>query len=273
MNRPKRLAPIWVRAKATGPVRRFNDYPGLNHMPAFSPRAVDALRDFLEPNGELLPFKTPLGEYSAYNLLTTVDALNVRRSKIDRLEIWQYEFHPNRLRGLTIFCIPQRRGDVYVTEEFVRRASSYGLEGMHFQRVWPMPAGKVWWRIARNEAIKHKRTGIKGARDPKAQSLIIELALSSTTARETPRDARAIKKIMDQLDAILVDPESALPAIGHVEGYDKSKPGKLRLILSCPDSNALAKTLEPFLAKLKWPHGFTVQKKRKDFRTMQDLFD
>jgi hypothetical protein len=38
-------------------------------------------------------------------------------------------------------------------------------------------------------------------------------------------------------------------------------------------ASRLANKLQPFLATLKCPHGFTAQKKRTDFRTMQDVFD
>src|SRR5437899_2637605 len=50
------LARIWKPLKVIGRVRPFNDYPCISLMiPAFSERAVASLRDFLEPNGELLP--------------------------------------------------------------------------------------------------------------------------------------------------------------------------------------------------------------------------
>ena len=140
-------------------------------------------------------------------------------------------------------------------------------------KVWPFPPGVSWWQVAKEERARRKQSATGHERDPRSHSFVIKLSLSSATATETPKDARAIKKIMDQLEALLVDPESELPAVGNVEGYDRNKPGRLRLILSCPDSNALAKKLQPFLAKLKWPYGFTTQKKRTDFRTWQDVFD
>lgn len=55
---PKRLKATWPGPKVVGNVRRFNDCPGVNLTSlAFSQRAVDMLRDILEPNGELLPLR------------------------------------------------------------------------------------------------------------------------------------------------------------------------------------------------------------------------
>src|SRR2546427_8710208 len=73
--KPRALLATWKPVKVQGRVRKFNDYPALGVVPAFSDRAVNALRDFLEPNGELLPLDSDLGTYFAYNLLTTVDVL------------------------------------------------------------------------------------------------------------------------------------------------------------------------------------------------------
>src|SRR5258707_1021726 len=71
------LAPIWTPQPVIGRVRSFNDYPCVDLIiPAFSRRAVDALRDFIEPNGELLPLVSPVGEYFAYNTTTVADILD-----------------------------------------------------------------------------------------------------------------------------------------------------------------------------------------------------
>lgn len=67
---PISLAHFWQPYVALGPVQPYNDYPTISRIPAFSERAVNVLRDFLEPNGELLPVQTNAGTYYAYNILT-----------------------------------------------------------------------------------------------------------------------------------------------------------------------------------------------------------
>src|SRR5579871_5028587 len=66
--RVKRVAPTWVPPKVDGRVRSFHDYPCVNlSEPAYSPRAIEVLREFLEPNGEILPILTRHGTYYAFN--------------------------------------------------------------------------------------------------------------------------------------------------------------------------------------------------------------
>jgi hypothetical protein len=50
--KPVSLRETWPTPEVEGNVRKFNDYPCINlSRPAFSQRAVDMLRDVLEPNG------------------------------------------------------------------------------------------------------------------------------------------------------------------------------------------------------------------------------
>ena len=51
---PRSLLTNWSAPAVEGRVEPFNDYPCINLThPVFSSRAVEALRDLLEPNGEL----------------------------------------------------------------------------------------------------------------------------------------------------------------------------------------------------------------------------
>ena len=69
---------------AAGNVRRFNDYPCINLVyPAFSERAVDLLRDLLEPNGELLPVRHSVGQYYFFNCTRVVDCADLPNSKVN----------------------------------------------------------------------------------------------------------------------------------------------------------------------------------------------
>lgn len=75
------LSSLWTPQEVQGRVNSFNDFPCIMmDIPAFSARAVRALKDYLEPNGELLPLVSDIGEYYAYNTRTIVDALDPVKS-------------------------------------------------------------------------------------------------------------------------------------------------------------------------------------------------
>ena len=82
---PPKLASFWKPQPVEGPQNPFNDYPCLELIiPVFSKRAVDALGTMLTENGELLPLKSKMGEYLAYNCLTKIAALDLKRSIVER---------------------------------------------------------------------------------------------------------------------------------------------------------------------------------------------
>lgn len=146
----KPLSPIWSPQPVIGQVQPHNDYPCVNlQIPAFSRRAVDALRDFLEPNGELLPLVSSVGEYYAYNIMTVVDILDHDRSDIIwyegdhdiALRIRRYECNPEKLTGLSIFRLVEKPAYTFVHQVFVDRVRQHGLQGFDFTRLWPIPSG------------------------------------------------------------------------------------------------------------------------------------
>jgi hypothetical protein len=139
------LAPIWTPQPVEGRVKPHNDFPCVNlTIPAFSRRAVEALRDFLEPNGELLPLVSPLGEYYAYNITTVADVLDHERSEIEwfnerhvsALHISRYECIPEKLAGLSIFRLVEMCSSTFVHQVFVDRVKRHGLQGFDFTRLW-----------------------------------------------------------------------------------------------------------------------------------------
>jgi hypothetical protein len=124
--------------------RPASDFPWTS-FPTFSKRAVEALRDLLEPNGEILPLICEFGDYYAFNTTTVVDALDEEHSELKRfkdggiMRILRYEFYPEKLQGLSIFKLSQLPGGDYVTDTFVQRVQEAGLVGFDFseaQRVW-----------------------------------------------------------------------------------------------------------------------------------------
>jgi hypothetical protein len=125
----------------------------------FSRKAVDALYDILEANGEILPliFEGKENEYFAYNVLTISNAVDEEKSEIHRRQdgsfsyVKRYEFDPTQVAGLTIFKawlnksprIPNSHTcesvEVFVTDPFVKRVKEAGLFGFDFRLKWSGP--------------------------------------------------------------------------------------------------------------------------------------
>jgi hypothetical protein len=119
-----------------------SDYPPLGTTPAFSQRAVDRLRDVLEENGELLPLALKGEPYYVYNVTRSIDALDEDRSDLVRfssgriMEVRRLELRPDELCGVSIFRLPQVRGQIYARESFMKRVADSGLTGFAFREVW-----------------------------------------------------------------------------------------------------------------------------------------
>lgn len=121
-----------------------SDYPEIGVMPVFSCRAVEALREVLNDNGKLLPlvFEGKTNAYYAWKPTRIADVLNEAESEVKRfksgkvMNVISYEFEPEKIDGLTIFKIPQQRGRLYVTDEFIQRVEEAGLTGFSFKLLW-----------------------------------------------------------------------------------------------------------------------------------------
>jgi hypothetical protein len=121
-----------------------SDFPSLlPGVPVFSLRAVNVLKEMLTGNGELLPLSCNEGEYHAFNVTTSIDALDESNSKVERFEssgrimqINKYMFFADRLRDATIFRIPQNRAKIFVTDVFRNVVIDNGLIGFEFVNLW-----------------------------------------------------------------------------------------------------------------------------------------
>lgn len=168
------FAHLWKPTRVVGNVQPWNDFPTIGfNVPAFSRRAVDALRDLLEPNGEILPLVSDVGEYYAYNVTTIADVLDVERSDITwgldyKYASWisRHEFHADRLEGLSIFRLQQKTTFYYVTDVFVDRIREHRLNGFDVEKLWPLPPGESWWENwkRRQAARQRKATAIRRQR-------------------------------------------------------------------------------------------------------------
>jgi hypothetical protein len=253
------LSKIWKPLVVEGRVRSFNDFPCLDLMtPAFSRRAVDVLRDFLEPNGELLPLVHPAGEYYAYNCLKIVEVIDREKTKArwynddPRMtsHVTFFSLIPERLKGLSIFRMRQMSMRCFVTTPFVERAIAAGLNGFHFMKVWPFPEGVDYW----DEDKKSRRAASlvrteSGAKDIKAESMILQLPLAGL--KLSKEEKLRIAAIEDEIDALLFTPTLETPYCGSLEGKKTSK-GVTKIYLSCPNSQQLFQKLADWLNTLKW---------------------
>jgi hypothetical protein len=113
-------------------------------VPVFSRKAVTAMSDLLEANGELLPIMISGEEFFLFNVTRIIDSVDVSRSKIfwsdDETEVLDIDVHvffPERLEDAVIFKIPQLpTWEIYVTDTFVDRVKSARLKGFWFPLIW-----------------------------------------------------------------------------------------------------------------------------------------
>jgi hypothetical protein len=121
------------------------DFPGLStHIPVFNLKAVKALADLLEGNGELLPTTCDDGEdYFLFNVTRVIDALNEANCAMKRftdgklMYIVRHSFFPDRVAGVKVFKLPQiPLMDVFVTDDFVKSVRTAKLKGFEFRPVW-----------------------------------------------------------------------------------------------------------------------------------------
>ena len=239
-RRASDLGRVWKPIRVSGRVRRENDYPCMNLIvPVFSAKAVEALRDLLEPHGELLPLESPAGEYHAYHATTLLHALDRDASEVTWFDdapssgdiraicVDTYVFHPDALGSAPIFRIPEDAATLLVTDEFRCRAESAGLRGLVFRPLWSDGA-----------EAEAPPSEAGAAANPMAQSVHLYL--------ESGADSSAnVDAVLDRLDQLLVR-EMDQPHTGNVEGHERVG-GAVRVVLSCPEAKRLAEVLARWL--------------------------
>ena len=138
--------PIAVRRVRADERQAFkpSDFPWLgSHALIMRRSAVDALRDILDANGEVLPLSTDDGvELSVLNA-RIVDALDEANSSLMKfpgtnriMRIKKVAFVPSKIEGVDLFRLPHRASSTYVSERFVERVKAAGLRGLVFNRSW-----------------------------------------------------------------------------------------------------------------------------------------
>lgn len=104
---------------------------------------MDALRDILAVNSELLPLSTDDGVELYVLNARSIDALDEANSLLMRfpgtnriMHIQRVAFVASRIEGVDVFRLPHRASSTYVSERFVERVMATGLRGLVFNEVW-----------------------------------------------------------------------------------------------------------------------------------------
>ena len=120
-----------------------SDFPTFSTpLLVFSKRAIEVLKNLLEPNGEILPLICDEDELYAFNLTNIIDALDheisdiirFRDGRIMRIENIIFKGNmKNEIENHPIFKLPETRlGDPFVNEEFKKRVEQENLVGFEF---------------------------------------------------------------------------------------------------------------------------------------------
>lgn len=246
-----KLSSSWKPQTVKGPASGFNDYPCLEmSIPVFSTRAVDGLTPILQLNGELLPLKTDIGSYWAFNLETKLDALDLKKSEISRTgpkktAVWAsyFSFKPSKLKSATIFRVRELPSFILVTDLFRERVERAGLNGFVFNEVWPLPEGTNWRLEAAARSKKNKSRRLAG------ESLILRFRLK--LLRPNPKEKEFAKRIEKQLRDLLEVKSLNDKFYGSVE-CTEIVDGEFRVFCVCPSTDELAAYLSDWLSHDLW---------------------
>lgn len=265
---PKRLSDQWRCPDLIGDCSVYNDYPTLDFsIPAFSVRATECLREFLEPNGELLPATANGVTYYVYNCRKVVEIVDHSKtigafrqpyspkkgvlstaSSIAYLSIL-----PEKLVGLSIFKLREfPNGSVYVTSQFCERVFECGLNGFDFVKAWPLP--KEVDRLSEHMRLLKQTRRNKGINTTEIssltnESLLVEFGLP--TSNSLVDAEKAIKDFERDVRQLLenIGPHDRYG--GRLEN-SLSRSGITTLYFSCPSSRILLRRIEPGLTALRW---------------------
>lgn len=248
------LSSKWKPLAVEGRVAEFNDYPGLDMvLPAFSKRAIDVLRDLLEPNGEILPLSSRTKtKFFFYNVLKIADVLNRSKSVCDfwcrptttATNIKYFQFHEKKIQELSIFRIPEFPRSTMVTNLFVDRVAANELKGFEFTKIWPLPKD-VNWRMQRKATMK-KRERLK------KETLVIRFPFEGRAI-----ERRKINRLENIIDEILLNVINSGRYKGVYEGSDEVD-NEFRMYLSCPNARKLLDEIREELRAVSWHSEITV---------------
>jgi hypothetical protein len=224
----------------------------------------------LEPNGELLPLVTSVGEYFLFNCTTVADIIDRDRSKLAYLnphtilDIDHLQLHEDRLAELSIFQMKWYPGRCFVTDAVARRIREAELNGFEFVKLWPLPEGISYGMYHKRPECRDELSAQPAAeeRPIKGNSVVLRLALEQEKPSEKERSR--FEEIADQLDAMLVDPRKDAEYFGNLE-MAEFVPREARYFFSCPDADNLAAKLKPWVEALDWYGEMSLFKRYGEF--------
>lgn len=178
--------------------------------PMFSSRAVEVLRDLLEPDGELLPVECEEGEFYIYRISHVLNAVDIKHSVCTYYDDGNMEdikkpaIVESRVGNHHLFRLPRYiKGkpktfwdEIYVTEHFVDRLKVSDLEGYKCELKWPWPKREVIVR-AKHKPIVEKQSAKKMSQPPEPESAVEGEPLSRHAFLRLLWE-RAINPFMDQ---------------------------------------------------------------------------
>lgn len=123
----------------------LSDAPWLgSHALIFRPSVIEAMKDMVVDNGELLPLDCAGQELVTFNPNRLISPLDEARSDIVRfasgriVDVTRYAFSPEIVGDSDVFKITNLRvSPTFLSHRFVARWVSRGLKGLSFSRVWP----------------------------------------------------------------------------------------------------------------------------------------
>jgi len=279
----KSLKATWPMPEAIGNVRKFNDlvYP---RPLAFSQRAVDLLRDLLEPHGELLPVRHKLGTYYFYNCTRVLSCVDLTKSKTKVLKF------PGGKRGLitdsdhlvfidelldedlAIFTARTSPMESFCTQRFVDRVAAAGLQGFIFVPFRPLPEGRTYQheRYRLTKAAEKWKPKNMPALDIKSAAVMLRLYCRGKEA--TKKELAAAEEVMSYLEKALYNEDQTVGTeesyFGNVEGH-KEVEHEIRVALSTPDCDRLVTHLLPSFRTLPWRGKYHVVKWRGEYADVE----
>jgi hypothetical protein len=128
--------------------QKLPDYASVDYEFCFSGRAKAIFEPYLFGFGQWRQMDFEGLPYWLLNITNVVDALDETASKVVSMgtvvEIHQFVFRPERLRGVFLFKIPQRPSlYLLATDSFVDIVREHQLTGFMFRLVWSSDSGPV----------------------------------------------------------------------------------------------------------------------------------
>lgn len=113
-------------------------------VPVFSVKAIDALKDYLNNNAEIMEVECDISDFKIINIINVISCLDHERSEIKYypnseriMRIKKYFFNKEKVAKEHIFkIIEQPRAIIFVSDDFRNRVIESGLEGFKFVEIW-----------------------------------------------------------------------------------------------------------------------------------------